>query len=269
MISPPIIPSPTGTTRLIAMLGDPVAQVQAPMLMNQLFAAEGTDALMIAVQASADHVAAVIEGLQRIDNLSGLLLTVPHKFAVLAHADTRSVTVELAGSANALRRDGRGRWHAENFDGLGFVEGLRAQGRDPRGLKVALVGAGGAGVALAAALVQAGVARLGVTDSVLGKARDLVARLDAYRPGIAFVADGSAPTDVDLAINATPMGLRPEDPLPFDVARLPARAVVADIVMKPPMTRLLQAARDRGLATHAGLHMLTPQIAMYRDFFLG
>jgi shikimate dehydrogenase len=261
------IPSPTGTTRLFAHIGDPIAQVQAPMLMNRVFLDAAVDAVMVAVQAKPDAMGRVVEGLKCIGNLGGILVTIPHKFAICAHADRRSVTVALAGSANALRREADGTWFAENFDGLGFVEGLRVQGHQPRGMRVVLVGAGGAGVAIAAALVQAGIQNLMVIDAIKDKADDLASRLNAYRLGVATTACMSALGDADLAINATPLGLRPEDPPPFAIDHLRRNTIVADIIMKPQETVLLKAAAQRGLRTHAGIHMLTPQVQMYRGFF--
>ncbi|MEE4465611.1 shikimate dehydrogenase, partial [Azotobacter chroococcum] len=144
-----LIPSPTGSTRLYAVVGDPIAQVQAPTLLNRLFAERGIDALMLPVQAGAADFATVIEGLKRIGNLDGLLITVPHKLAVAAHADEQSLTVALTGSSNALRRQANGRWLADNFDGAGFVAGLRHAGHEPEGWRVALFGSGGAGSAIA------------------------------------------------------------------------------------------------------------------------
>ncbi|XAH25426.1 shikimate dehydrogenase [Xylophilus sp. GW821-FHT01B05] len=262
-----LIPSPTGATRWFAHLGDPVAQVQAPMLMNRLFQSKGVDAVMIAVHTKPAQLAAVVDGLQRVENLAGILVTIPHKFAICAHAQKASTTVQLAGSANALRREPDGSWFAENFDGLGFVQGLRAQGHDPAGRRVALFGAGGAGVAIAAALAQAGITHLSLTDTRLPQANALAARLNAYRPGIATATAAPALHGADLVINATPIGMRAEDPLPFAIDDLPAHAVVADIIMKPAETTLLKAAAQRGLAVHAGLHMLAPQIGMYGEFF--
>lgn len=267
------IASPSGHTRLYAHIGDPIEQVQAPMLMNPLFRDAGMDAVMVAMQVGAADLAQVVQGLQRIGNLDGILVTVPHKFSVCGHAEWRSVTVELAGAANALRREADGTWFAENFDGLGFVAGLRAQGHEPRGMRVALAGAGGAGVSIAAALVEAGVSRLTVSDAVMDKACRLADRLNAYRAGVAVAGNWSASAadpvrgEADLLINATALGMGADDALPFEVQGLRPQAIVADIVMKPRQTRLLQAASLAGLRTHEGMHMLAPQLPMYLDFF--
>lgn len=261
------IPSPQGTTRLFVQIGDPVAQVQAPRLLNALFAERRIDAVMVAMHIPAPQIDRAMEGLKAIANLAGIVVTVPHKFAVCSHADALSPTARLAGSANALRREPDGSWSAENFDGLGFVQGLRSQGHEPRGKRVLLVGAGGAGVAIAAALVQSGIEHLTIMDTSHTKAAALVDRLVAYRPGIAVATQAPRMEAFDLAINATPLGMRPDDPLPFVPAGLPEHAVVVDIIMKPAQTRLLETAAASGRRTHAGMRMLAPQIEMYADFF--
>jgi len=260
-------PLPGGATRLFVILGDPVAQVQAPRLMNQLFHEEHRDAVMLPVHVAPDALSTVMRGLQGIGNLDGILVTIPHKFAICEFIDHPSEMVRLTGAANALRRDADGRWSGENFDGRGFVAGLHDQGHATEGRRAALVGTGGAGVAIGAALVAAGVRSLAVTDLAPDKAIELVARLDTLRPGVARFEPAINWREVDLAINATPLGLRADDPLPFDVAALRADALVAEVIMKPARTALLEAAARRGLATQPGLHMLASQIALYRTFF--
>lgn len=261
------VPRVSGTTRLFAVLGQPVTQVMAPERMNALFAARGTDAVMVAVEASPERFATVVEGLKAIGNLDGLLLTVPHKFAVLEHADHLADAAAVAGSANALRREADGTWTADNFDGAGFVAGARSAGHAVEGRSVALVGAGGAGVSLAAALLRAGASPLRITDVAEGRAERLVGRLSERWAGRVEASPRPRLADSDIAINATPVGLRPDDPLPFAVDALPSHALVADIIMKPAETGLLKAAAARGLRTHAGIHMLAAQLEMYRKFF--
>ena len=256
-----------GATRLYVILGDPVAQVQAPRLMNRLFHDEHRDAVMLPVHVGPRELASVMRGLRDIRNLDGILVTIPHKFAVRDFVDRPSDMVRLTGAVNALRRDADGGWSGENFDGRGFVAGLHDQGHATEGRRAALVGTGGAGVAIGAALVAAGVRSLAVTDLAPDKAIELVARLDTLRPGVARFEPVIDWREVDLAINATPLGLRADDPLPFDVAALRADALVAEVIMKPARTALLEAAARRGLATQPGLHMLASQIALYRTFF--
>ncbi|QFQ97782.1 shikimate dehydrogenase [Streptomyces phaeolivaceus] len=265
--SPGAVPRITGRTRLFAVLGDPVRQVRAPEMLNPVFAELGLDAVLVPVHAPAAHLGEVVRGLQRAANVDGLLVTVPHKAAARAFADVLSPAVRLAGGTNVLRRGGDGRWYAENFDGVGFVAGLVAAGHPPAGRSVTLVGAGGAGGAIAAALVLAGVARLDVVDLDPARVRALLDRLSDHAPGVVRHSPPATAGKADIVVNATPLGLRDDDPLPFDPARLGPGTLVADVIMTPPETRLLRTASALGLPVHPGAHMLSRQLDLYREFF--
>ncbi len=264
--TPPQAPI-SGTTRLYVVVGDPVAQVQSPGLLNPLFPEQGVDAVLVPVEVRPDDLERVVRGLQRIRNLDGIFVTVPHKADATRLADRCSRTVEIAGTANVLRREADGSWLAENFDGSGFVAGLARAGHEVRGRRVALAGAGGAGSAIAAALLTAGADRLAVTDPDRPKLDALVDRLAAYWPGRVHAVAELPLHDSDLAVNATPLGLRPGDPLPFPPEALAPGAVVADIIMKPRETTLLRQAAALGHHIHEGIHMLTGQVESYCEFF--
>jgi shikimate dehydrogenase len=143
------------------------------------------------------------------------------------------------------------------FDGSGFGDGLRARGHAVRGKSALLVGAGGAGVAIAHALVDAGIASIDIFDSHAASLRHLIDAL-RERASNVVVSEHAACAGFthDLVVNATPCGMSADDPCPIDLAGANPRAVVADIIMKPAETRLLKEARQRGLVTHPGRHLL-------------
>lgn len=257
----------TGSTRLYAVVGDPVRQVRAPGMLNTFFARAGIDAVLVPVHVRPADLAATVLGLQLVQNLDGLLITVPHKVAVRDFADAVSPAVELSGSANAMRREPDGTWYAENFDGAGFLAGLLAAGHDPVGRTVTVVGAGGAGSAIAPAVLTAGAATVHLCDVDTGRAAALAARLERRWPGRTTCASRPVLEPADIVVNATPLGLRPDDPLPFDPAAVRPGTVVADIIMRPRETGLLRAAAALGLPVHFGAPMLDRQLDLYREFF--
>ena len=257
----------TGTTRLYVVVGDPIEQVQAPTLMNEIFARTGTDAVLAPMWVTAANFAELLSGLRRARNLDGVLVTIPHKAAAARLADVLGPMAALTGVANAMRRDSQGRWVAESFDGAGFVRGLASQGHEPRGKRVSLVGAGGAGTAIAAALLAAGAAHLYICDLDSRRLADLLERLRRRWPGLASGCDGPELAQADIIVNATPLGLRPDDPLPFPPAALRSGCVVADIIMKPAETALLRTAAGAGHQIHHGIHMLREQLGLYSEFF--
>ncbi len=256
----------TGQTRLYAIMGEPIAQVRAPMVFNRLFAEAGLDARMAAFQVAPEHLKTALDGFYHLANLDGLIVTVPHKIAIVPLLAELAPMAARSGAVNVIKRRPQGGWIGEMVDGLGFAEGVRTAGHDVAGRRVLLVGAGGAGAAIAFALVEHGCGEISVFDVDPSRAAALVDRLqDDGRP--ARVAASPDPAGFPVAINATPVGMRPDDPLPFDVTRVDPGAVVAEVIMKPRETRLIERARAQGNPVVLGERMLDYQAPFVLDFF--
>ena len=171
------------------------------------------------------------------------------------------------GSTNAMRRNEQGLWEADNFDGTGFVLGMQRKGYELAGKRVLMAGGGGAGSSIAAALLQAGIDRLYLQEPDTAKVLDLLARLEQHWPGRCEVAQPQHLSAVDVVINATPLGLSDDDPLPIDIANLSAGTLVADIIMQPVETRLLREAHAAGHPVQPGSYMFNEQLGCYKTFF--
>jgi shikimate dehydrogenase len=256
----------SGQTRVYAILADPVHHVQTPQKLNALMRARGHDGVMIPVHVEADDLETVVAGLKRMRTSGGFVVTVPHKTAIVALCDTVSRQAELVGAVNCVRREADGRLVGEILDGAGFVAGLRKGGHEPKGKSVLLLGAGGAANAIAFALAEAGIARLGIANRTKARSQDLASRLAGAFPDLPVAADASGPTGYDIIVNATSLGLSDLDPLPVDATRLDAGQVVADIIMQPRVTALLAAAQERGCRIHYGMPMLECQLEMMAAF---
>jgi shikimate dehydrogenase len=256
----------TGTTRLFGVIADPIDHVRACEVFNPRFRARGVDAVLVPFHIRPADLARALDGFRALANLGGVLVTIPHKEAILALVDASGPQARRAGAGNVIRRTADGRLEAENFDGLGFVAGLEAAGHPPAGRDVLVVGAGGAGKAIAFALAEAGVRRLVVANRDAVRADALAAAVRAAFPAVDGEAGPPDPAGFDVAINATSLGLKPDDPLPFDPAAAAAGTVVAEIVMKPERTPLVEAAAARGLAVHLGRHMLDHQVPLLARF---
>jgi shikimate dehydrogenase len=202
--SPPI----SGTTRLYGIVGDPIDQVRSPDVFNAHFAQRGIDAVFLPLHVEASGVAAALAGFVALRNLDGLVITIPHKPAFAALMDEVGPHGRRVGAVNAVRRRPDGGWTGELFDGLGFVQGLRGQGIDPRGLSYLVFGAGGAGAAIAGALLDVAPRRIAITDPVAGRVESLCRKLRPNAPGLAIepVGPDVAPGPFDAVINATPLG---------------------------------------------------------------
>jgi shikimate dehydrogenase len=153
-----------GNTRLIAHVGHPTTTFKSPMIYNPWFDARAINAGVAPLGVKADRFAAAVPEICAMSNFAGALVTMPHKVAVLDLLDEVSQTVEICGSANAVRRDERGRLIGDMFDGEGFVRGARRNGADIEGKRALVIGAGGVGCAIAASLAGAGLAELALFD---------------------------------------------------------------------------------------------------------
>ncbi|WP_241071399.1 shikimate dehydrogenase family protein [Achromobacter xylosoxidans] len=255
----------TGSTTVFAIAADPIAHVKTPQRLNALLRERGIDAVMVPFHVAAAGLPGLFAGLRGLANLGGLVVTVPHKETAATLCDALTPAAELIGAVNAVRlRDGC--LTGGNFDGLGFVAGLRGQGHEPAGRHVYLAGLGGAGKAIACAIAEAGPASLRLYNRSPGKAEAFAARLARHYPGLAISVADPRPEACDIAINATTLGLDDNDPLPFQLDALAPGAVVADAVMSRVDTPLLRAAAARGCRTHPGLYMLEGQLTEIARF---
>ena len=194
----------------------------------------------------------------------GVNLTVPHKEAGLARAESADDFARAAGAANTLLRTATG-WHAANTDGAGLADALRREfGLELSGRPVLLLGAGGAARAAAAQCLREGVASLWIGNRGTGRLSALLAQLEPIaggRPVRGFSLEQIPPElpDGAVVINATSLGLQPDAPAPLDLSRLSAPVAVFDMIYNPPSTALLRQAAKLGLPHAHGLAMLAYQ----------
>jgi shikimate dehydrogenase len=258
-----------GDTQVYAILGDPIAQVKSPGGITQAMVRRGANAVLVPMHVKPPEFDGVMRALGKVVNIAGLIMTVPHKIPVMAHLETMTERARFLGACNVLRRiPGTGQWHGDATDGYGFVTALRNGGFDPKAKRALLVGAGGAGSAIALTLIEAGVATLAIHDADTARRDGLIARLNGLGKGRVSIGSRD-PAGCDLAINATPTGMKPADPLPIDATRLEPGAVAADVITAPVQTPFLQAAAARGCATQTGVDMFQAQVEFIAQFMLG
>ena len=240
----------SGATRLVPIVGDPIAQVKSPAGVTAAFEARGENIVCVPMQIAPGDFGGFIAAIRTLRNCIGLIITVPHKFAAFSACDTTSDRARFLGSVNTIRRRADGRLHGDMFDGLGLVAACREKGCVFEGRHVLLLGAGGAGTAIAHAIAGAGVSSLAIADIDHGRRDDLVGRLAGA--GMPVTPAGEAASDCDILVNATPLGMRLGDPLPIPQASLHPRMFVADVVTEPDPSPLIAAARALGCRTSTG-----------------
>ncbi len=243
-----------GETRVHFIVGDPIAQVKSPSGVTEAFRQRGHNAMVLPAQVAPAHLSSWHTGISRAQNVDGIIVTVPHKFAAFGLCASASERATFLRTVNTMRRNADGSWHGDMFDGLGFVEAMRDNGCDPLGKRALVVGAGGAGSAIAHALLIAGVSALAIADTSKLRRTTLIDRLNWLKS--APVEHGSTePTDYDIVLNATPMGMKSGDPLPVDVIRLNANMFVGCVITEPVISPLIAAARAQGCVTITGADM--------------
>jgi shikimate dehydrogenase len=256
-----------GTTRLYGLVGDPLTTAKSPQLFNRLFGEQSVDAVCVPFVVKADDLAAFVAGARTMRNLSGLLVTMPHKQRMLPFVDELHSTARQVGALNIIRCDDDGRWIGAMFDGVGCVLGMQWEGHDPANKSVLLVGAGGAGRAIAFAVASAGARTLTISDIDKHRAQDLATSV-AAETGCDTNIGLPDPRGCELVINATGLGMNVHDALPLDPDRLEPGSVVVDIVNAPDPTPLCRAAHARGCRTQGGGPMHEGQ-AVHALRFLG
>jgi len=256
-----------GTTRLYGLVGDPLTTAKSPELLNRLFIEHRADAVCIPFQVEADDLSAFVTGARAMRNLSALLVTMPHKQRMMAFVDDLHPTARQVGALNVIRCDDDGRWVGAIFDGVGCVLGMRWEGNHPANKSVLLIGAGGAGRAIAFAVGSAGARSLAIFDVDERRAEDLADSV-AAATGCPTRVDPPDPHDYEIVINATPLGMKADDPMPVDANRLEPGSIVVDIINSPDPTALCRAARARGCRTQSGRPMHEGQ-AVHALRFLG
>lgn len=256
-----------GNTQLIAHIGFPTHSFKSPLIYNPYFEHAGINACVVPMSCEPQHFNGLLNGLKPLGNLLGALITMPHKTAVMSLLDDVSTTAQIAGSCNAIKFDASGRLIGDMFDGEGFVRGLAAKGFSPAGKRALVVGSGGVGCAIAASLAQSGVMALALYDTNHVNAQALAQRLKKHYPLLTVTTHHNDPTDCDLVVNATPLGMNVGDPLPIDVSQLSPNTFVGEVVMRTQRTAFVQAAQAAGCQVQVGVDMLFEQIPAYLEFF--
>ncbi|MDH6593912.1 shikimate dehydrogenase [Variovorax sp. TBS-050B] len=257
----------SGKTTLIAHLGYPTEAFKAPMIYNPWFEKQGIDAMVVPMGVKPEDYAASLAQIFRFSNLRGALVTMPHKVTTMALVDEVTPTARIAGACNAILRRPDGTLLGDQFDGAGFVRGVERKGRLFKGTRVLVSGAGGVGSAIAASIAAAGAAELMLFDANPASAEALAARLREHHPQMKVATGAKDPAGFDVIVNATPLGMKDDDPLPFDVDRIDPGTFVGEVVMKTEYTPLLQAAKAKGCAVQVGTDMLFEMIPAYLEFF--
>lgn len=246
----------SGKTKVTGLFGYPVEHSLSPAMHNAAFEHLNLDYCYVTFPIRPDLLGDAVKAIRAL-NLSGVNVTVPHKENVIPFLDEISEEASFIGAVNTIKNDG-GRLTGYNTDGRGFMQSLSEAGIDVRDKRILIVGSGGASRAIGYYLCKE-ASGVYLYDVDKKKAERLMAHLNSIKNNVKVIDTDSLKSSeffsgIDILINATPLGLKPDDPMPVDITLLNNKHIVCDLIYKE--TPLLRDASKIGCKTLDGLGML-------------
>ncbi len=250
--------------RTIAIIGDPIGHSITPRIQNHALQLIGAQIINIACRVAPQDLEAAVRGARAL-GLLGLMVTIPHKEAVLALCDRLDDSARLIGAANLLHFTPESDIVGYSSDGWAAVKSLEEEGAAIRGGRIVILGGGGSARSLALTLAGEGVREIVLLNRTVERARKIAREVAALNVAVrADVLDSSTCrrelSQADVLVNATSIGMSPrveESPIEAQVLEAARPSLtVYDIVYNPLETRLLREARAAGLSGVDGLGML-------------
>lgn len=258
----------SGASRLFPIIGEPIIYVQSPKWLTRTLGERGHNGVCVPMQVTEDTLDVVMAGLTATPNVDGILVTMPLKQAAFAYCATSAQRASALGVVSVIRRNPDGTWHGDMLDGLAFVKAQIDHDAVVEGKRALLLGAGGAGSAIAVALLEAGVKELVINGRNPAHVQSAIDLLDGVGTG-EVRAGSNDPTGFDLVLNATPLGMAEGDPMPVDVSLLTPSVFVGDVISGHGVTGFIAAAQAAGCGTATGDHMVEAVQDLMADFMLG
>jgi shikimate dehydrogenase len=247
----------SGRTRVLALLGNPVRHSLSPAIQNPAFQAAGVEGVYVAIRCDTGDVPGLIRGIARAGG--GGNVTLPHKETAARMVDRSSEWVRLTGACNTFWLEDdliRG----ENTDVAGFRGAVVSLiGTSSAGLRVLVVGAGGAARAALAGLLADGAGEVVICNRTPSRAARLSREIGDGSARVVTRVSEAGPEPFDLVVNATSLGLSEADPLPFDPAEIRESGAILDLVYRPDETALVKRSRELGIPSADGGEMLVLQ----------
>lgn len=254
----------TGATRLFPIIGHPVAGVFSPPAFNRYFQDNGIDAVMFGIDITPAGLDAFWEMMRASSNMLGCSVTYPHKQATFLAVDGMTERARRLGALNTVRREDDGRLWGEATDGLAMINAMQKAGFDPKGSSAHVVGAGGgAGLAVIDCLCEKGIARLAIEEVDPVRQANLLHLLETHWPEVEIV---NAAPQADILINATTLGKKESDPLPFSEAAIEHALLCCDVVTGPAHTQFVAMARKLETPVVSGDDMGAEQMRVQAQF---
>lgn len=260
-------------TALFGIIGYPVRHSLSPVIHTACFRKDGYDAVYLAFEVRAEKLKDAVKGISAL-GIKGVSVTVPHKSTCMKFLDEIEEGARRIGAVNTIiNRDGR--LHGYNTDYMGVKVAFERKGVNPRGMKCLMIGSGGAGRAVAFALLEMGIGALFISGIVEKEIRKLVRDIKRYYPGIpveGFLRDEKREKEIakdcEIIANSSPVGMEPRtEEIPLSPSIFRKGQILFDVVYTPPVTKFLREGKKRGCRVISGVEMFVYQaMEQYRLF---
>ncbi len=257
----------SGKTGIIAHIGYPTTTFTAPMILNPCFETLKAQLVVIPMACKAEDLSRLMNGLLRLENFVGALITMPHKQKILQYLKFKSHLVDLSSSCNILKLNKSREVVGEMYDSKGLLNVMYERGVNLQGASILLIGAGGVGSAIAFSLGRTGVNKLTIKDLDYLKSAQLCKKIKKFFPKILVNIWDGKETDLDIIINASPAGMKAAKELPIAINQIKSAEVVADFVLTSSESSLINIARKNGSKVISGNDILMAQIPEILNFF--
>jgi shikimate dehydrogenase len=272
------MPNIRGSTRVFAILGDPVEHSRSPAMHNAAFAALGLDCVYVPLRVRPSELRRAVIGIRSV-GIAGFNVTVPHKEAILPLLDRLSPAARAIRAVNTVVRQGD-RLVGHNTDADGFRRTLRELGFRGAGKRAIVLGAGGSARAVCWALVQEGLKDITILNRDIARARSLALEIRRRRSprgaavrtafgSLAEAGQAHRVNDADLVVNCTSLGLDGRGMPPITLQATPSDCLVYDLVYGAAATPLVREARRRRRTATDGLGMLLEQARLAFEIWTG
>jgi len=256
-----------GKTRIYGIVGDPIEQVRSPEMVTWEMQKRHNNAVLIPMHIAREEFESVMPSIMRMQNLDGLIFTIPFKARAIALAKTLGPQASQIGAINALKKHSNGDWSGEIFDGVGCVEAFKRLGIPIRDKRLQLIGLGGAGSAICVALAYEKPKLMRLFDINPQTTERMVKMVNTISPQTVVEVGAPHADGIDILLNASPVGMLSDSRLPLAVETFKKDLIVFDAIVMPENTPLLTLAVNCGCQVVRGREMMLGQISKIVDYF--
>lgn len=256
-----------GKTRLYGIVGDPIEQVRSPEMVTYELQCRGINAVLLPIHIPAADFDEVLPSLLRIKNLDGLIFTIPFKARAMRFATHVGAQAQAIGAINVIARRVDGSYAGDIFDGSGCVEAFRRRSYRFKDQNVMLIGLGGAGSAICAAVAAEEPTSMRIFDLDSARCERMAETVRRICPATSITIGDPDVRGIDILLNASPVGMLGDARLPLAANGFDKNLIVFDAIVKPEQTPLLALAESCGCRVVRGREMMRGQISKIVDYF--